>query len=298
MKQKKQSLLLGAHMSIAGGLQKAIERGESIGCTCIQIFTKSNKQWAAKKLTEEDINNFKNAAKNSTIIKSIVAHAGYLINIGSPNELVNKKSVESLMAELLRCEMLNIPYLILHPGAHLYSSESDCINLIAKNLNLILSENPGNTTILLENTAGQGSNIGYTFEQLKKIYEKVIDKKRVNFCLDTCHAFAAGYDFSTPKEYQQMWIHFDETLGLENLKAIHINDSKFGLGLQKDRHANIGEGKIDLEAFRLLFNDERFFDVPKILETPKEEGLKEDIKNMNTIKNLLSSSTRKKLIVF
>ena len=288
---------MGAHMSIAGGIYKSVERGESIGCTCIQIFTKSNRQWYAKPLTKEDIDEFKLTLKNSDIIQDIVAHSSYLINIGSPNKTINKKSVESLSLELQRCEALGIPYLIFHPGAHLTSSIEKCLELIAKNINTIIDQNPGKTMLLLENTAGQGTNVGYTFEQLATIYKKVRKKSRVGFCLDTCHAFVAGYDFTTEKTYNAMWKEFAKVIGLKKLKVIHINDSKKGLGAHTDRHEDIGKGKIGLEGFRLLFNDKRFFDTPKILETPKDKDLKQDKMNMETIYKLLSPATKKTLII-
>jgi deoxyribonuclease IV len=297
--KKKKPLLLGAHMSIAGGLYKSIERGESIGCTCIQIFTKNNRQWFAIPLKEEEIAAFKKAVKNSTLIQQVVAHTSYLINIGSPNSVISKKSVESLSLELHRCEQLEIPYLVFHPGAHLKASIEDCLKLIAKNMNTVLEQNPGKTMLLIENTAGQGSNVGYTFEQLTTIYKNIRNKKRVGFCLDTCHVFTAGYDFRTKETYDELWKQFDQIIGLNKLKVMHINDSKKELGSQIDRHENIGKGAIGLEGFRLLFNDERFFDIPKILETPKDDNhLKEDKMNMETIYSLLSPATKKILTIY
>jgi len=294
--QKKHQLLLGAHMSITGGFEKALERGESIGCSVIQIFTKSNRQWRAKPLTSESIKTFKNAFKKSPI-QLVVAHASYLINIGSDKPEINKKSIEALKIELQRCEMLGIPYLILHPGSCGTLSEKECIEKIAENLNHVLHSVPGDSMILLETMAGQGSNMGYRFEQLKEIYTRIKNKKRVGFCFDTCHTFAAGYGLKTPNEYNALWKEFDTILGLEKLKAIHINDSKRKQGSQVDRHEHIGKGKLGLEPFKLLFNDPRFFDIPKILETPKEKDLKDDIINLKTIRNLLSPETKKILHV-
>ena len=287
--KKKHSLLLGAHMSMAGGIHLAIERGESIGCTAIQLFTKSNRQWHAKPLTHEEITLFKDAWKQSSI-QSVVTHATYLINIGSPDKEIEKKSMDALAMELARSSSLDIPYLVLHPGSHINSDEESCLQRISDNLNTLLKKAP-NITILLETMAGQGTNIGYTFEHLAQIIKLSDFKNQLGVCLDTCHVFAAGYDFRTEKTYKAMWEQFDKTIGLKKLKAIHLNDSKEELGSRVDRHTDIGKGKIGLKAFELLVNDPNFFDIPKILETPKN-GLTEDEHNMKTIIELLSKKTR------
>lgn len=296
--KKKSRLLLGAHMSIAGGFEKAIERGTSIGCTTIQVFTKSNRQWHAKPITEEQAEAFRAAVKGSDI-HPIVAHATYLINIGSSDKALEKKSIKAVIDELERCNMLGIPYLVLHPGSRLKSSEEECLERIAKNLDAIFEADAGNTKILLETMAGQGSSMCHTFEQIATIRKHSVHKQRIGVCLDTCHAFAAGYDFTTPHGYKAMWDEFDSAIGLNHLYAIHINDSMKGLGSHVDRHEDIGKGKIGLEAFEMLFNDPRFFDVPKILETPENKQekdiLKDYARNMHTIKRLLSATTRKKL---
>ncbi|MGE0207028.1 MAG: deoxyribonuclease IV [Candidatus Babeliales bacterium] len=291
----KKPLLLGAHISIAGGLEKAIERGESINCTCIQFFTKSNRQWYAKPLQKEEIVLFKKAAEQSTI-QDIVVHASYLINIGSADKELGAKSASSLQEELQRAEALGIPYLVLHPGSRNDSPLEECLERIAKNINIILEKNPGKTMILLETMAGQGSTVGDTFDQLATIYKKIDQKHRVGFCVDTCHLLVAGYDFRDKKSYEALWQEFDKKLGLKKLKAFHLNDSKKDLGSRVDRHENIGKGKVGLEAFSLLLNDERFFDIPKILETPKE-SLADDVKNMNALLPLLDSKTRKILSI-
>lgn len=289
---KDNKLLLGAHTSIAGGLQNAIERGDSIGCTAIQIFTKSNRQWLAKPLNEDDIKNFIDAYKKSPI-QSVVTHAAYLINLGAANKEINKKSVDSLKEELDRCEKLQIPYLILHPGASSELSEQDCIDLIASNLNAVFSANPkGQASILLENTAGQGSAVGYKFEHLAQIYEKSKFKNRLGVCFDTCHAFAAGYDFVTEKKYKELWKEFDDILGMDLLKAIHLNDSKKEIGSKVDRHEFLGKGKIGIEAFRLLINDEKLITVPKILETPVEGGIEDYIPDLKFLISLLSKENK------
>jgi len=295
MAEKKQQLLLGAHMSIAGGFHLALERGESIGCTAIQIFTKSNRQWAARKLTNQDLNTFEAARKQSPI-KSIIAHATYLINIGSPNKDTCKKSMKALALELQRCDQLGILYLVLHPGSHLGTGEEECLQRIADNLNDVFDKTPGKTTILLETMAGQGSSVCYTFEHIAEILSQSAFKKRLGVCFDTCHAFVAGYDFRTKKTYEDMWKEFDKIIGLKKLKAIHINDSKKELGSHVDRHEDIGKGTLGLEPFKFLFNDERFFDIPKILETPKDD-LKNDLKNIETIKKLISPRTKRTLSI-
>jgi deoxyribonuclease-4 len=294
--QKKQPLLLGAHMSIAGGIEKSIERGESIGCTTIQIFTKSNRQWYARPFSQEEITLFKQTYKESSI-KPVVAHTSYLLNIGSPDKTVYKKSVKSFIEEMDRCHHLDIPYLVMHPGAYLNGTIEDCLQRIIDTLNELFSQYSWNTTLLFENTAGQGTNIGYTFEQLAKLYQTSKYKRKIGFCFDTCHAFAAGYTFGTEKEYKTMWKKFNDTVGLQQLKVIHMNDSKGGCGSRIDRHDHIGKGKIGLEAFKLIMNDPHFSTVPKILETPKKDTFKGDKQNMQTLTQLISEKNRKKLFI-
>lgn len=280
-------------MSIAGGFDKAVERGESINCTVIQIFTRSNRQWKAKKLTEKDVESFRGALKGSSV-RSVIAHMPYLINIGSPDTKVRHASISVLKEELKRCYNLGIKYLVLHPGSHLGQGEEKCMDLIAKGINSALKATKVNTIILLENMAGQGTNVGHTFEQLGYIIKKIENHKQIGVCFDTCHAFAAGYDFRTLKTYEALWKKVSKTVGLRKIKAIHVNDSKRELGSRVDRHENIGKGKLGLEAFRLLFNDKRFFNIPKVLETPKPT-LELYAKNMAVIRQLLSPKTKKLL---
>lgn len=279
--KKQHTLLFGAHMSIAGGIDKALDRGESIGCTAIQIFTKSNRQWHAKPLDAQEIALFKEKRKKSSI-KSVIAHATYLINLGTSDKLLEKKSIDAVLIELKRCGDLEIPYLVLHPGSRGNTDEESCLERISDNLNKIFTETSEKTDILLETMAGQGNSVCYTFEQIAEIIKNSRFKKRLGVCFDTCHAFVAGYDFGTEATYKKMWKNFDSIIGLNKLKAMHINDSKQSLGSRVDRHADIGKGKIDLNAFRMIFNDQRFATIPKILETPKTD-LKEDLKNMETI---------------
>jgi len=286
MSHKKQALLLGAHMSISGGLELAYQAGESIGCTAMQIFTKSNRQWAAKALNNDVITGFKQAQRASSI-KSTIAHATYLINIGAIDHTTHQKSVKALAMELERCAQLNIPYLVLHPGSHGNTDEKSCLNKISDTLNTIFNTTNSNTTILLENMAGQGSSVCYLFEHIGHIIAASDFKKRLGVCFDTCHAFAAGYDFRTEQTYQDLWQTFNETIGIDKLKAIHLNDSKKSLGSRVDRHEDIGKGGLGLEPFSLLVNDPRFYDVPKILETPRAT-LEDYVRNMNTVKKLIT----------
>lgn len=289
---KKHTLLYGAHISIAGEIKLAIERGESIGCTAIQIFTKSNRQWHAKEITHEEALAFKQAWKKSSI-KSVIAHAAYLINIGSPDKNIEHKSVSALKLEMERCVALDIPYLVLHPGSHANTDEQSCLKRIAHNLDQLFDTVP-HCSILLETMAGQGSSVGYTFEHIAQIMQYSQHKKRLGVCIDTCHIFSAGYDLTTKKTYDLLWKNFDKIIGINKLKIIHINDSKQACGSRVDRHTDIGKGKIGLEFFELLFNDSRFFDVPKVLETPKD-NLEDDKRNMETLVSLLSSKTKKLL---
>jgi deoxyribonuclease IV len=291
---KKHSFLYGAHMSIAGEPAKAIERGESIGCTAIQIFTKSNRQWHAKPITDKESENFKQTWKNSSI-KSIIAHTSYLINIGSPNKELEHKSVHALGVEMERCTQLDIPYLVLHPGSHSNTDKEESLKRISTNLDHLFDQYP-DCSILLETMAGQGTNIGNSFEQLAAIIKLSKHKRRLGVCLDTCHVFTAGYDLRDEKSYDQMWKQFDKVIGLEKLKAIHVNDSKKEIGSCVDRHTDIGKGKIGLKAFELLCNDPKLFDVPKILETPKDD-LADDKRNMDVLLDLLDKKTRKLLHV-
>lgn len=268
---KEKTILLGAHTSISGGFYKAIEEGEQIGCTAIQIFTKSGRSWFAKKITPEEINKFKETLKNSHI-KTVIAHSAYLINLGSPKKETEEKSIAGLKLELERCEQLGIPYLVIHPGAHLKTGEEKCLKQIAKNLDSILKKHDGKTKILLETTAGQGTNVGYKFEHIKEILDLSKEKNKLGVCLDTCHIFSAGYDIGSPKGYKKVMEQFSKIIGIKNLKAIHLNDSKTELNSRKDRHENIGKGTIPISTFKLIMNDKRFEKIPKILETPVKIG--------------------------
>ncbi len=286
MPHTKQPLLLGAHISIAGGIELAYERGESIGCTAIQIFTKSNRQWHAPKLTTETIERTLIAQKKSSI-QTTIAHASYLINLGAADSTTQKKSIASLIMELQRCQELAIPHLVLHPGSRATVNETTCLNQISDSLNTILSQTPGSVKILIENMAGQGSSVCHSFEQIGYLLNQSDFKDRLGVCLDTCHAFAAGYDFTTDSGYQMMWQEFNTHIGLHNLHTIHLNDSKKECGSRIDRHEDIGKGKMGLHAFKLLINDAKLAHIPKILETP-QSTLQDHARNIEVIKNLIN----------
>lgn len=283
----KKQTLLGAHVSAAQGLEKSIDRAESINANCMQIFTKSNRQWQAKELSSEQISTFI-SRKNSSSIQVIVVHAAYLINLGSKNDETVQKSIKALAVELYRCEALQIPYLVLHPGSTRFDdNETSSLKFIAHNIQKALElSKTTNVQLLVETMAGQGSNLGYTFEQLATIISNIQDKERIGVCLDTCHTFVAGYEFHTQKKYEQLWQKFDKTIGMQRLKAIHVNDSKKEHNSRVDRHEHIGEGKIPEKAFELLMKDPKLISVPKILETPKNDN-SDDIRNMNRLKSFI-----------
>jgi deoxyribonuclease IV len=281
-----QELLIGAHMSIAGGMHRALERGLQAGCRTIQVFLKNSNQWRAKPLSTEDQRLFAETQARSGI-KPVVAHASYLMNLASPDKSLHGRSVAALIEELERANFLGIPALILHPGAHTGAGEAAGIASIAAALNQALARVPPPVSVLLENTAGMGSSIGHTFEQLAAILDGISDADRVGFCLDTCHLFAAGYDISTEPGYSQTLHLWKRLIGILKIRAFHLNDCRKSLGCRVDRHTHIGQGCIGLEAFRCLVNDGRFRSIPKILETPKDETLAEDIMNLATLRSLL-----------
>jgi len=279
-------MILGAHMSIAGGVDKAIERGASIDCDAIQIFVKNNNQWFAKEQTKEEIESFKKLQKKTNIF--VFAHTGYLINLASPKEDVYEKSMESMLGEIIRCQKLDIPYLVLHPGSHLGTGEETGIKKIIKSLNKLFKETKKSPVkVLLETTSGQGTNLGYKFEHISEIIAGISEKTRTGVCFDTCHSFSAGYDIKSKDGYKKTMEEFDKIIGIKNLLAFHINDSKFPMGQKKDRHEHIGQGFLGLEAFENILNDKRFKNIPMVLETPKDEDLKEDVENLKTLRSLI-----------
>jgi len=279
--------LLGAHMSIAGGVDKALRLGKEVGCDTVQIFTKSSRQWVSKPLGKEEIAAFQ-AAKRATGITTVVAHDSYLYNFAATDAALRKKSVNGLIDEMERCEALGIAYLIAHPGAHVGAGEAAGIATIAKSLDEMHEACPGYTTKLaIEITAGQGSNLGYRFQQVQQIIDATTAPERLRACFDTEHAFAAGYDLRTADDYERTFAEFDETIGLDLLVAFHLNDAKQDLGCRVDRHEHIGKGFLGLEAFRLLLNDRRFWGLPMCLETPKSDDCHEDRENLATLRGLI-----------
>jgi deoxyribonuclease-4 len=277
--------LLGAHMLASGGLFKALLAGEALGCTAIQLFTRNNRQWHFEAVKDEEIEAWNKTLKQ-TSIKSVVSHASYLINLGSPSEELRMKSRNALIAEIIRCHQLGIDGVVFHPGSHVTSPRDECIALIAHEINEICKETPVGPLILLENSAGQGSSVGTTFEELAKMMHKA-DPARVGVCIDTCHAWSAGYRFGTEEEYHEFWKDFDKTLGRKNLHALHLNDSKKACGSRVDRHDHIGEGMLTLEPFARIMNDHKLASIPKILETPKDVIPQDDIRNLATLRSLI-----------
>jgi deoxyribonuclease-4 len=281
-------------MSIAGGLHTAVERALRAGCTAMQMFVKNNNQWQGKPMTDEDVSTYKAALSNANL-GPVVVHDTYLINLCAVDPEILRKSRAALQDELERCERLGIPYLNLHPGSHMGAGEEAGIERIAESLNHVHEATKGfQVKSVLETTAGQGSAIGYRFEHLRAIIDRVREPERMAVCVDTCHIFAAGYDIASEAGYRRTFQEFDDTIGLDRLVAFHVNDSKKGLGSRVDRHEHIGKGAIGLEGFRHLMNDQRFEHIPKLLETPKSEDLHEDIENLSVLRGLVRSSGGKK----
>jgi deoxyribonuclease-4 len=278
---------LGAHMSIAGGLHLACERGRDVGCDVIQIFVKNERQWKGKALEEEAVAEFK-VARKANRIATVMVHDTYLINMASPDPAMWQKSVDAFVDELERCETLGLEFLVTHPGSPGEAGEALGIANMSKGLDAAHERTRGyKVRVLLETTAGQGATVGRTFEQMKGILDGVREADRVGICLDTCHVFAAGYDISTREGYGKTMDTFDRTLGIKRIEAFHVNDSKKGLGCRVDRHENIGKGAIGLEAFRCLMTDARFRDVPKVIETPKEDNM--DPVNLGILREMAGS---------
>jgi len=280
-------LALGAHMSAAGGVDLAITRAAALSMESCQLFTKNANQWNAKPLDPAVVERFQ-IQKESAGVANLVAHDSYLINVGSPDDANWEKSRNALLIELERCDLLGVPYLVSHPGAHMQSGEEAAIARVAEAINRINDARPGGeTSLLIETTAGQGTTLGRTFEEIACIIDKVEDKDRIGVCLDTCHIFVAGYDIRDAETYEATTSAFDEVIGLSWLKVIHLNDAKKGLGSRVDRHTHIGEGELGLEPFRLLMNDPRFDGIPGVLETPKGDDDTEDARNLATLRGLI-----------
>jgi deoxyribonuclease-4 len=278
---------LGAHMSIAGGVDKAILRGHEVGCDTIQIFTRSPRQWRPRVLKDEEILRFQQR-REETKVDPVIAHDCYLINLGSPDEDLWQKSLLVLIEELAHCEALSIPSLVIHPGSHVGTGEEAGLRRIAHALDRARSRTVGyGVEVLLEITAGQGTNLGYSLGQLAHLLELVADDSWLGICFDTCHAFAAGYELRNLEGHEATFQELDELIGLQRLKCIHLNDSKGDLGSRLDRHEHIGQGFLGLEPFRILLNDERFQELPMVLETPKGPDYKEDKESLRVLRSLI-----------
>ena len=281
-------MILGAHVSAAGGVHNSPGNGLELGCQSIQIFTRNQRQWKAKPLADSEVEGFRQELKRSGI-RSTAAHASYLLNLGSPDPAVLARSREAFSQELERCRRLGLDFLVVHPGAHLGSGEPAGLRAVAGSLNRTLEQNREvRTRILLETTAGQGSHLGHRFEHLAEILSLLEESERVGVCVDTCHVFAAGYDLRDAAGYRRTLDELDRVVGLGRVKAFHLNDSKRELGSRVDRHEHIGEGRIGVEGFRLLVNDRRFARTPMILETPGGET--HYGKNLNRLRQLISSA--------
>ncbi len=277
---------VGAHVSASGGVENSIKHAKEIGAKAFALFTKNQRQWVAKPLTQKSIEKFKAGVKELGIDpKHILPHDSYLINLGSPDEEKLQKSRDAFIDELKRCEQLGLQLLNFHPGSHLQKfskraknyedlvqeAELQCLDVIAESMNLAIEATKESDVVLvIENTAGQGSNLGYRFEHLRYLIDKVEDKSRVGVCIDTCHMFSAGYDIRDKASFEKTWDEFDRVIGFEYLKGMHINDSKAKFASRVDRHHSLGEGEIGLEFFKMLMNDDRFNDIPLILETIDE----------------------------
>jgi len=279
----------GAHMSTGGGVWKALQRGAGIGCEVVQLFVKNNMQWLGKPYSQADLAMY---AKELAAQKlaAVFRHTGYLINLGAPPCAKRDRSLQSLIQEINLATELGLPFLVMHPGAHLGSGEAAALARIVSGLDEVFKATKSSAVrIALENTAGQGSCLGHTISHLASIYEQVKQPKRLGVCLDTAHLFAAGYDIRTPKGWNAAIAEAESLIGLDRILAFHLNDSKTELGSRVDRHAGIGQGKIGRQAFGHIVNDARFRDLPGCLETPKSADLHEDVENLAALRSLLLS---------
>jgi deoxyribonuclease IV len=282
--KKSAPLLLGAHMSISGGPSKALERGRSIGCTAIQIFVKNNMQWFAKPFADSDLAAYHDLPDRPAVV---FGHTSYLINPAAKNDEFRQKSIRALSEELSRADQLGLPFLVLHPGAHMGDGEETGLDRVVSALDTVFGSLPkGKSKVALEITAGQGTCLGHTFEHLAAIIERSKFQDRLVTCLDTAHLFEAGFDISTAKGFWATIAEFDRIVGRDRLAALHLNDSKTPLGSHVDRHDHIGQGKIGLAPFREIMRSPEFSAIPKVLETPKKEDLKEDVVNLRVLTEL------------
>ncbi|MBR6953394.1 MAG: deoxyribonuclease IV, partial [Campylobacter sp.] len=269
---------IGAPVSASGGVFNAPINAKNIGADAFALFVKNQRQWSAKPLSDDDIAKFKaNLATSGIKSDHIVAHDSYLINLGHPDEILRKKSVEAFIDEVERCEKLGIKLLNFHPGSHLNEISAEiCLQNIANSLNFAIANTNG-VKLVIENTAGQGSNLGFKFEQIAYIIERITDKRRIGVCIDTCHAFAGGYDFRTKKSYEKTMGEFDRIIGYKFLSGMHLNDTKNELGVRKDRHESLGKGFLGLQSFENIMNDKQIDEIPLILETSDESIWADDL---------------------
>ena len=275
---------LGAHMSIAGGLFRALERGASIDCDTIQLFTRNASRWAAKELEEQEVEHFKHLRKK-TKIHPVFAHCSYLINLAAPQ--FYRQSIEALILEVRRAEQLGLDFVVLHPGAHLGAGDSDGLKRVVDALDQTIAATAScRCKIAIENTAGQGSCLGCSFEHLEYIHCHAKQPDRIGYCIDTCHLFAAGFDIRTVEAYERTFHQLLNHVPKNKVLAFHLNDSKKPLNSRLDRHEHIGKGFIGKDAFRFLLTDSRFEKVPKVLETPKDKELTEDVMNLTLLRGL------------
>ncbi len=279
------TMLLGAHIPVSGGVFRAPERGRALTCDCMQIFSKNQMQWKAKPISDDDAENFKAGVAKHDIVETVI-HDSYLINLASPDDELLRKSREAFLDEMMRARKLGIRYLVFHPGAHVGSGEQAGLRRIAESLNWARAEfDSSDVELLLEITAGQGSVLGHSFEQLATVIDMLDEPKSAGICFDTCHAYAAGYDVRSPKGYEKTMDQLEDTLGFERLKAVHLNDSKGKLGSRLDRHDGIGKGHIGIDGFKNVMNDQRLEGVPMVLETP--DGEKRYADELKTLRALV-----------
>ena len=283
--------ILGTHQSIVGGYDKAVQRARLCGCDCVQLFTKSNNQWAARDITPDDVRRFRKAMDILDIAHPL-AHDSYLINLASPDGRLRRKSIDAFVAELHRAEILGIPYVVTHPGAFTTATEEAGLRNVVRAMDEVSGRTADlNARCLLETTAGQGTALGWRFEQFAAILDGVKQPDRLGFCFDTCHVFAAGYPLGTRKDYRATMAAFDRLVGIGRIKAFHLNDSRRELGSRIDRHEHIGRGRLGVEPFRLLLSDPRFRNVPMYLETPKgeENGENMDAVNLRVLRTCIGN---------
>lgn len=282
-------LKLGAHMSIAGGLYRSLERGHSIGCNTIQIFTRNASRWAAKDVSSEEISLFQKA-RRAARISPVFAHCSYLINLGCEGEFY-ERSIDALIAEVTRAEYLGLEFVVLHPGSHMGCGEEQGLKMVVQALNRVFAATSQmECKIAIENTAGQGNCLGSKLEHLEYLVQHCSNPNRIGICIDTCHLFASGYDLRSKESYERTFQELLARIPTRKILAFHLNDSKMPLNSKVDRHEHIGKGHLGVQAFRMLMNDPRFAKVPKVLETPKGKDLAEDVVNLTLLRGFCNSA--------